>query len=617
MAREPMATTAAPRSVLPYLSCESVTAPRWLADGRGLAYLSNQAGHWEAYRVGAPDGDDGPRWPDRLTFVGDRVGDVRPLAGPGGGYLVAADRGGDERWRILRVRPGEAADLDGGDDLMRHLAAPSRDGRRFAFSSNRRAPNFFDVYVGDIDGDGEAPHLVWQKDALLYPLSFSPDGRYLLVQETRPSRDQALWLVPLDADARPAGQPRCLAEGPVGSVSQYQTPRWSSDSTVLYAATDAGREFSAVVAITVADGSERTLYAPVADVDEIDLSPDGSRIVLTENVGGRSALRVLDTAGGAQALLEPQGVITGPTWSPDGTRIAFVWDRADAGINLFVLDATGGTARAATRLALGGIDPKSLVGAEEVRVTARDGLEVPAFLLRPRTGTAPFPAVWIVHGGPESQSRDGFDPVAQFLVACGIAVVKPNVRGSTGYGRAYEHADDVRKRLDSVDDLADLWRALTGRGLLDPARQAVMGGSYGGFMTLSTLTRHPDLWRAGVDIVGIANMVTFLERTSPWRRPVREAEYGSLEHDREFLLEVSPISQVDRMTAALLVIHGARDPRVPVEESELIVSELTRRGRPVEYLRYEDEGHGLTKLANRRHAYDRVAGFLLERLAAN
>lgn len=596
-------------SVEPYLHCASVSTPRFEADGQALAFLSNLCGNWEAFRVALP-GADGPAWPDRLTFTGDRVGDVRPVPGRPGSHLVLADEGGDERWRLLLVGPGEVRDLDPGPGLMRHLGEPSPHQGLIAYSSNRRSANVFDVYVDRLDAPGARP--VFVRDALSHPLSFSPGGDALLVRETRPNKDQALWLVSLDA-----GAPRLLFEGPADMVSQFGEPSWSPDGRTLYLVTNAGREFWSLVRLDVASGRVDDLYAPDADVDEATLSPDGATLALCENRHGTSVVRRLGVAGGrAETVLDGGGVVEGIAWAPDGSCLGFVWDRADAGRDLYVQALDGGSPVAVTRVPMGGLDRTSLVAPELVTLTARDGLALEALFYRPPAEHSPYRAVWLVHGGPESQSREAFDAVAQFLAAAGLAVVKPNVRGSTGYGRAFEHADDVERRLDSVDDLQDMVGALAARGLIDPARQAVMGGSYGGFMTLSTLTRHPELWCAGVDIVGIANLVTFLERTSAWRRPVREAEYGSLEHDRTLLEEISPIRHADRIRAPLLVIHGRRDPRVPVEEAEQMVAELRRRDHPVEYLVYEDEGHGLTKIRNRVDAYGRIAAFLLEQTEA-
>jgi dipeptidyl aminopeptidase/acylaminoacyl peptidase len=225
--------------------------------------------------------------------------------------------------------------------------------------------------------------------------------------------------------------------------------------------------------------------------------------------------------------------------------------------------------------------------------------------------------VVFVHGGPEGQFRPTFQPLVQHLVSTGMAVLAPNVRGSSGYGKAYLHLDDVRLRMDSVADLAHAVSWLRDTGRADASKIAVYGGSYGGFMVLAALTTYPDLWAAGVDLVGIANFVTFLENTGPWRRHLREAEYGSLEHDREFLESISPINHVERIKAPLLVIHGANDPRVPIGETEQMVERLRALGRTVEFLRLDDEGHQISKLKNRLTAYPMVSDFLRQHLQAS
>jgi dipeptidyl aminopeptidase/acylaminoacyl peptidase len=216
----------------------------------------------------------------------------------------------------------------------------------------------------------------------------------------------------------------------------------------------------------------------------------------------------------------------------------------------------------------------------------------------------------MIHGGPEAQLRPIFSPLAQYFVTNGYAVAAPNVRGSTGYGKRYEHLDDVRKRLDSVHDLAGLQDWLAGVEGVDARTAILYGGSYGGYMVLAGLAFQPERWAAGIEVVGISSLVTFLENTAAWRRYFREREYGSLEHDRDFLLEISPLTRVDEIRAPLFIIHGANDPRVPVGEARQIHSSLTGRGIPCELLVYEDEGHGLKRLPNRLEAYPRAVEFL-------
>jgi len=221
-----------------------------------------------------------------------------------------------------------------------------------------------------------------------------------------------------------------------------------------------------------------------------------------------------------------------------------------------------------------------------------------------------------VHGGPEGQSRPNFSAVTQYLVNHGYAVLLPNVRGSTGYGKPYVHLDDVRKRMDSVHDLKYAHKWLVESGRVDPRRIAIYGGSYGGFMVLAALTTYPDLWAAGIDLYGIANFLTFLKNTGPWRCSLRAAEYGDPVKDEAFLREVSPVHKADRIVAPLMVVQGVNDPRVPKSETDQIVEALKRRDISVKYVLFDDEGHGIVKLKNRLTAYGTIVEFLGEHLAA-
>jgi dipeptidyl aminopeptidase/acylaminoacyl peptidase len=344
-------------------------------------------------------------------------------------------------------------------------------------------------------------------------------------------------------------------------------------------------------------------------------------MALVTNEEGYSLLEIFDVSNGWDERVAlrapglPRGVVSEIKWSPDGARLAITLATADDATDIWIWDAEVGIVWRATHSSLGGIARKAFIAPSLVRYPTFDGREIPAFLYLPQEKRRELGVVVYVHGGPEGQSLPVFNPVIQYLVACGYGVLAPNVRGSSGYGYEYQSLDDVRLRMDSVKDLqhAALW--LRESGIADPRRIAVMGGSYGGFMVLSAVTTYPELWAAGVDVVGIANFVTFLENTGPWRRRLREREYGSLENDREFLEEISPIRHVERIVAPMFIVHGANDPRVPVGEAEQIVDALRTRNIPFKYLRFDDEGHGLVKRVNRLKAYPAIAAFLNEYLA--
>jgi dipeptidyl aminopeptidase/acylaminoacyl peptidase len=253
-----------------------------------------------------------------------------------------------------------------------------------------------------------------------------------------------------------------------------------------------------------------------------------------------------------------------------------------------------------------------MVEPELIRFVSFDGLSVPAFIYRPKgiKQGVRVPVVINIHGGPEAQYQPIYQPVMQYLVHNGYAVIAPNVRGSSGYGKSYMALDDIEKRLDSVKDIVALRNHIAGMSDMDATRIGLYGASYGGFMVLACMAFYPKLWAAGVDIVGIVNFVTFLENTAAYRRALREAEYGSLENDRELLEKISPIHSIEKIEAPLLLIHGANDPRVPLSEAKQVVAKLKEVGRQVELLVYLDEGHGIVKLQNKLDAYPKAVEFL-------
>jgi dipeptidyl aminopeptidase/acylaminoacyl peptidase len=308
------------------------------------------------------------------------------------------------------------------------------------------------------------------------------------------------------------------------------------------------------------------------------------------------------------------GVADGLAWSPDGSQLAFRLHGPRDPSDIWA-SGTDGAARQITEADLGSLNRDDFIAPETIRYQTFDDRQIPAFWFRPATGAGPWPVVVDVHGGPESQRRPDFAPVTQWWLAHGFAVFAPIVRGCTGYGKAYSHLDDVERRMDSVADLAAAVEWLRGQDDVAPDRIAIYGRSYGGFMVLAAVTTYPDLWAAGVDIVGIANFETFLECTGPWRRQTRAAEYGDPERDAALLRAISPIYRADQIVCPMLLIHGRNDPRVPVQETEQIAARLRELGRDVDLIIFDDEGHQITKLANKITAYDAVAQFLTRTVA--
>jgi dipeptidyl aminopeptidase/acylaminoacyl peptidase len=582
-----------------FLNVKAAMGPTWSPDGRRIAFGTNITGTAQIWSVEREGG-----WPRQLTFFSDRVMDATysPTADR---LLLHKDSGGNERSQLYML----AGD---GAGVLPLCHAPqainagvwSPDGSRVAFASNRRNPAYFDLYLTDAEG-GE-PEVLLQQDGTNSVIAFSPDGRHLLFSRREVALVNGLHLLNLETR-----QVRALTTGNLEAA--YVSLQWAPDGRGLYLACDRDRDFKGLAWLDIATGDLTWLATPDWDVEGVRLSPDGKTLAYTVNAGGRSDLFLRDVATGeTRQATVPPGVLSALEWAPGSDALAFTLDGSARPMNIWVYEVIRGEARQLTFAPQGGIPNGAFAEPELVSYRSFDGLEIPAWLYLPKGAGQgdKLPVIVNVHGGPESQSRASFNAVNQYFIHRGYAVLAPNVRGSTGYGKDYTHLDDRRRRMDSVADLAACVPFLAQSGYADPQKIIVMGGSYGGFMTLAALTHYPDLWAAGVDTVGIANLETFLENTGAYRRKLRECEYGSLEEDRDFFREISPIWHVAKIRAPLFVIHGANDPRVPIGEAEQMVEAVRQGGGVAEYLRFEDEGHGLVKLANRLKTYPAVADFL-------
>lgn len=533
-----------------------------------------------------------------------------PVAGfflPGSGrVLLQMDERGNELHQLYLLD----ADTDGAKpeplvvepEFFHRTPSASRDGRLLAYATNRRNGVDWDVVVRDLACGEE--RLVFSEGGWCQVGGFSPDGSLLAVLKlTLRTGDNDLYLVDVATG-------ESFSAVPHEDDSEVGPPAWFPSGDAFFFATSVGRDTVGIARYELAE--RRWSYVAEEDWD-LDCATDdsGRNLVVTWNADGYTRIELRDPQTlevRREVELPGRGVVGALTLSRDGRRLAYHYTSPLVAGDAWVCDTDTGKSERLT-VSPSGVSPDELVEPELHRFESFDGESVPLFLYRP-SGSDPAPVVIMIHGGPEAQLRPIFSALAQYFVTNGYAVAAPNVRGSTGYGKRYEHLDDVRKRLDSVRDLVSLHDWLATVPEVDASRTVLYGGSYGGYMVLAGVAFHPDRWAAGIVIVGISSLVTFLENTAAWRRAFREREYGSLEHDREFLLEVSPLTRVDDIRAPLFIIHGANDPRVPVGEARQIHRSLTDRGVPCELLVYEDEGHGLKKLRNRLDAYPRAAEFL-------
>ena len=593
-----------PASLRAYLEIPTSHGLDVSSEGSAVLVAANPTGTMQLYRVGT---DDGQRV--QLTDLPD------PVSGrfvPGSmRAVVSMDHGGDECHQLYLLdepmAPPRPLVVD--HEHIHRLGGLSRDGRLLSYATNRRNGVDFDVVVRDLVDGSE--RVVYDRGGWCDAGRFSPDSRFVAVgRATDRAMDNELYLCDL-------GSGEVIHLSPHQDEAVFEEPAWLPGGDALLMATDSGRDTMSLARFELGSRS----WSHVLDVGwECDCWIDaaGRRLLVARNQDGRSRLdlhdpRTLERTGAVpmpgEGVAWRPSVVPPPRVVEGGDRVAFTFTSpAEAG-DVWLADLGGGGMRRLTDA------PREVPAADcaepsSHRIPSFDGEQIPAFLYRPRPGgDGPPPVIVAIHGGPESQTVLAWNPVIQYLVSRGYAVVAPNVRGSTGYGKRWTHLDDRRLRLDSVRDLAAIHAWLPGAGL-DHRRAALYGGSYGGYMVLAGLAFQPDLWAAGVDIVGISSLVTFLENTSPWRRATREREYGSLAQDRDFLVEASPLTHVDRIRAPLFIVHGANDPRVPLSEAEQVNHVLRAKGVNTELLVYADEGHGLARLANRLDAYPRIVEFL-------
>ncbi|MDX6381504.1 MAG: hypothetical protein QOI57_2528 [Rubrobacteraceae bacterium] len=581
-----------------YLKIRAAYGATWSPDGQRIAFLTDITGVPQAWEVSTGGG-----WPEQLTFYEERVSGIH-YSPTENRLLFSMDAGGNERSQLFLLENWEERDLTRSPAAIHYFGDFSPDGKRIAYTATRRNGTDFDVFVQDLDSVNGEPETVWETSGYHTVSGWAPDGSFLIVSRHYSNLNNDLYRLDLSS-----GEPTLLT--PHEGDARFSGARVTPDGRNVFLATDRDGDFVRLARLDLSTLEIEYLTPDDRDVEEVELSEDGRWLAVSRNIEGYSNFMLFNGKGRRVPGPEmPEGIIGGFEFSPDGTRLAFTLTGPNRNPDVWLVDLPDGEPRRLTRSSTAGVPRSTFRRPKVVRYPSFDGREIPALFYEPDAEKAPV--VVNVHGGPEAQSRPLFAPVTQYILNRGYAVFAPNVRGSTGYGKAFTHLDDVYLRMDSVRDLAYAAHWLRGRG---HERIAVMGGSYGGFMVLAALTEYPELWTAGVDIVGIANMVTFLENTGSYRRALREPEYGSLERDREFLESISPIHKAGKINASLMVIHGKNDPRVPVGEAEQIVEKVCEHGGVVEYLFYEDEGHGLAKLKNRLDAYPKIAAFLDEHLS--
>jgi dipeptidyl aminopeptidase/acylaminoacyl peptidase len=554
----------------------------------------------------------------QLTFYEEPIASARFQPGNPDVLWFTQDAGGGEFFQVYRfdLRTGRAQRIT--DGKARHEALlVAHDGRRLAWSGTGRNGRDADVYVADALRPTEARAL-FEAEGTFYPLDFSPGGKQLLVEQFRSASDSDLLIVNVET-----GERRRLT--PADEKGSVRAAAFAADGRSVWLVTDRWSDFDALYRLDLARaGSKPEPYTAALrwDVEAIEVAQDGTRVAVVVNEDGLSALNLLEPrTRRVERVKLPPGVVTSLAFPRQRSSSLFVAVNGPKSPNdVLRVDVRSKAVERWTRSEVGGLDLATFTEPELVRYPSTGDVRVPAFLYRPPAerfpGKRPVVITW--HGGPEGQSRPLFLPFAQFLVnELGYAVLEPNVRGSTGYGKRYLAMDDGVRREAALADIGATLDFVSGTEGLDADRIAVYGGSYGGYMTLASLMLHPDRIRAGVSVVGISSLPSFLENTQAYRRDLRRAEYGDerVPEVRAVQERISPLQQVDRIRPrALFVLQGKNDPRVPQSESEQIVKAVREKGRDVWYLLALDEGHGFAKKENRDLVSASVAQFLSKAL---
>jgi dipeptidyl aminopeptidase/acylaminoacyl peptidase len=588
----------------------SCWSPSFSPDGRRIAFVSNLGGLPQVWIAAAEGG-----WPEPATALDDPVGSV--WWSPAGDRLAFdLAPGGGMNTQVYTVRP-DGTDLrrltDGGK-ATNFLGGWSHDGEALMVASNRRTPAGMDAYL--VGPDGGQWRLVADVRGIGGLVDVSHDGRLAVLNRLVQRGDNNLALVDLRGGPERALTPH---EGPASFASAAFVP----DGRTIYLSSNRDRDRAAFARILLdADGQPGPIDV-VAARDDAELSglkidDQGKTAALIWNVAGRSELALVDLATGHSTLgpALPAEIAAGVVFSKDGSRLALTISGPAAPLDIWTWDLRDGRLHQVTHSPHAGVDLGSLVRPSLVTFRAHDGLELSGWLYRPVGAKGPGPVVLSFHGGPEGQERPVFDATYQALLARGIAVFAPNVRGSAGFGKRFVNLDNGPKRFDGVCDIKDCVDYVVASGMADPKRVGIMGGSYGGYMVMAGLTEYPDLFAAAADLFGIVNFATFFARTEPWMAAISKVEYGDPDSQADLLRRLSPIHKIDRVRAATLVLHGANDTNVPVVEAEQVVASLKGRGVPVEYVLFPDEGHGFRKASNRVRSATAIVGWFEEHLKA-
>jgi dipeptidyl aminopeptidase/acylaminoacyl peptidase len=575
----------------------------WSPDRQRILVSSNLSGIWNAYVVPVRGGA-----PQPLTQSTGNSIFARSYFPDDERIIYSSDEGGNELTHVYVRNPdGSTKDLTPGTKLKAGFRGWAGDDKSFFVSTNERDPRYFDLY--EITTDGYARTLFYKNTEGFELGPVSRDKRYVALVRPRTTSDADIFV-----HDRTTGTTKNITEH-TGTVNNSPAD-FSPDGSKLLFVSDSGREFAALRSYDLATGAKATVYEQPWDILGADYSKGGRYLTVYVNEDSRYVARVLDAATFSVVALRdmPTGLVRGVSISPDDASLAFYASDGSVPEELYVRSFDASPTRLTNALH-STIRREDLVVPTVVRFKSYDSVEVTGLLYRPHQASreAKAPAIVKVHGGPGGQAQVGYNALTQALVNRGYVVFDINNRGSSGYGKTFYAMDDRKHGEADLGDVVASKRMLVETGYVDSTKIGILGGSYGGYMVLAALTLQPDAFKAGVDLFGISNWMRTLNSIPPWWASFKEALYaemGDPKADSARLHRISPLFNADKIKAPLLVLQGANDPRVLKVESDEIVAAAKKNGVPVEYIVFEDEGHGFVKKENEIEGYTAVLAFL-------
>ncbi len=575
-------------------------SPSFSPDGAQIAFVSDLTGSPQVWRLPIAGG-----FPAAVTAFDEQVS--RVIWSPDGDWLaVEFAPGGGMNSQIDIVRPdgSDRRRLTAGGISNNWLGGWAKNGRAIYYSSNIDELDSMACFRRSIEA-GAAERLTSAGGTATIE-DISADGARLLIKRVAYRGDNDVYLL----EPPDAGEQLLTAHEPPAS---FENARFSPDERAVFVISNRDADMACLCRRSLENDAqwEKVRARQDAELVEYTLSSDGESAALVWNIAGRHELELLGLTNNeiSRVVELPGEIVESPRFSPDGSALALCVTGARMPQDIWLLHIAGGRLQQLTRSPHVGLDLEQLVDASLLEYRAHDGLPLTGWYYAPRAGDPPYPTVLSFHGGPEGQEQPRFRYDYQALLAQGIAVFAPNVRGSSGFGRRFVNLDNGALRFDAIQDIASTAQFLIDSGLADGDRLGIMGGSYGGYMTMAGLAAFPDLFAAGVNLYGLVNFKTFFERTEPWMASISKVEYGDPETEGDLLDALSPIHKLARVRAPTLVLHGANDTNVPVEEAEQVVAALRERDLPVEYILFPDEGHGFYNENNRVRAAVAIVGW--------